>query len=60
MLPAYIIEELLRIERGKNSLREIFTELPDLEDQSEPHTEKQEEDKPDGQKRGVVIIDFTI
>ena len=32
MLPAYIIEELLRIRREKVSFPEIFIELPDLED----------------------------
>lgn len=60
MLPAYIIEELLRIRREKTSIPEILIELPELEDQLEHYREKTKKDDPEDEKRGVVIIDFTI
>jgi hypothetical protein len=60
MLPAYIIDEILRIEREKSFWREIFIERLEIDDEFLPCREKNDGDKPDEQKRGVVIIDFTI
>ena len=60
MLPAYIIEELLkRRKREKLSSEELFIECPKLDD-SEPA----QSNEPDGEEgvsdRGIAIIDFSI
>lgn len=60
MLPAYIIEELLRIRREKSSLPEVFIELPNLDDQVDHYPGKNKKDDSEDENRGVVIIDFTI
>ena len=57
MLPAYIIDDLLKRDREKRQSDEVFIECPEQFDPTEP-TPPSESDEPE--ERGVVIIDFTI
>ena len=58
MLPAYIIEEVLRRYRESDSSDELFIECPETVEPSETGVPAPtDEEKPD---RGVAIIDFTI
>ena len=57
MLPAYIIEELLKRERDrKRPSKEVYVELPMIDDDYEPNPEDIEPDGDDG----IAIIDFSI
>jgi hypothetical protein len=59
MLPAYIIEEILRQERKKNrSTKEIFVEYPLIDDDFDSHPDGNEPD--DCEDDGIAIIDFVI
>ena len=58
MLPAYIIEDVLKRDREQTSTDELFIESPEIIDPSENGLPAPaDEEKPD---RGVTIIDFTI
>ena len=58
MLPGYIIEELLRIERERRPSRELYIERPEILDLPyEPPTERDDDEQGD---RGGVIIDYTV
>ena len=58
MLPAYIIDEVLKRDREQDSSDEIFIECPEIIDPSENgRPAPNDDEKPD---RGVAIIDFTI
>ena len=57
MLPCYIIEEIRKRERERESREELFIEPPELDDpRNRPRERPEENDESD---RGVVIIDFT-
>ena len=59
MLPAYIIEEILRWERDKStSSRDVFLEYPLYDDNFEPFSENTTDDQ--SEESGIAIIDFTI
>jgi hypothetical protein len=58
MLPAYIIEDLLKRDREQNSSDELCIECPEIIEPSENNRPTPaEEEKPE---RGVAIIDFTL
>lgn len=58
MLPAYVIEELLKRDREQTSPDEIFIECPEIIEPSESgRPAPTDEENPE---RGVAIIDFTI
>ena len=58
MLPAYIIEDVLKRDREQNSSDELYIECPEIIDPSDNGLPTPtDEEKPD---RGVTIIDFTI
>ena len=58
MLPVYIIEELEKIGNEEPG-EQIYIERPDSDDPMyrQPNPDS---GKPDEQRRGVVIIDYTI
>ena len=58
MLPAYIIEEVLKRDREQSSSDELLIECPEINDPAENgQPNPADEDESD---RGVAIIDFTI
>ena len=58
MLPVYIIEDVLKRDRGQTSSDELLIECPEIVDPSENgRPAPTDEEEPD---RGVAIIDFTI
>ncbi|MDJ0762271.1 MAG: hypothetical protein QNJ97_04710 [Myxococcota bacterium] len=58
MLPAYIIDELLKREQTKELLEEVCVELPDIDPLPNPLPPSPEVSDED--IRGIVIVDFTI
>ena len=59
MLPAFVIEELLKIQREEGYALEIFIDLP--ESGCPPMlVPKRPTNEPEEKDRGVAIIDFTI
>ena len=58
MLPAYIIEDVLKREREQNSSDELLIECPEIIEPSENNRPTPTEDKKP--ERGVAIIDFTL
>ena len=59
MLPVYIIEELER-ERTKEPAQRVYIECPDLDDSLRHHQQQPDTEKSDEQRRGVVVIDYSI
>ena len=58
MLPVYIIEDLLKRNREKNSSDELFIECPEIIEPSENNVPTPaDQEKPE---RGIAIIDFTL
>ena len=58
MLPGYIIEELLKKEREKRPLDELYIERPEILDI--PRDNPDDHGDRDEGEAGVVIIDYTI
>jgi hypothetical protein len=57
MLPAHIIEEILKREREKKRRSELFVDLPELEPVPDDEDGSGDGDADD---RGVAIIDFSV
>lgn len=61
MLPPYIIDEILRRERKKKAVEEVLVERTELDYPNQrEYPSRPADETPQGEERGVAIIDFTI
>lgn len=59
MLPMYIIEELEK-DRMSEAEERVYIERPELDDSINRRQKRPVDDESDEQKRGVIIVDYTI
>ncbi len=58
MLPAYIIEEILKREKDNWSREEVYIERPDLDPPFTRDPNESDDEQPEDM--GIAIIDFTL